>query len=65
MTDPDPSRSSLRRDRLFIDMSGVDWDDDASIESWARGAWQAVNTTWGERHVQAAQEAIDAERHPD
>jgi len=38
---------SPNRTRLFVDVSGIDWDDDSAIDRWAQDAWQQATTTWG------------------
>ena len=42
------SKSSHPPDRrAFISVSGIDWDDDASIERWAYRVWQHITEDWG------------------
>jgi (p)ppGpp synthase/HD superfamily hydrolase len=33
--------------RRSFDVSGIDWDDEASIHQWARNVWTLVTNEWG------------------
>ena len=35
------------RSRQFFDVSGIDWDDETSIDQWARDVWTLVTNEWG------------------
>ena len=41
------TRKSPNRTRLVFDPSGINWDDDASIERWTRQVWQYTTQRWG------------------
>lgn len=37
---------SQPRRRLFFDLQGIDWNDDASIDAWAQKVWEYSTTEW-------------------
>ena len=39
--------------RAFIPVTGIDWDDDASLRRWAYRAWQHITDDWGNDMTEA------------
>jgi (p)ppGpp synthase/HD superfamily hydrolase len=39
--------------RAVVDVSGIDWDDDASIRRWAYRVWQHITDHWGNDMTEA------------
>ncbi|MDQ1245863.1 MAG: hypothetical protein QG597_230 [Actinomycetota bacterium] len=39
--------------RAAVDVSGIDWDDDASIRRWAYQVWQHITDHWGNDMTEA------------
>ena len=39
--------------RVFVDVSGIDWDDDASIRRWAYQVWKHITDEWGNDMIEA------------
>jgi len=47
------------RGRRYIDVSGIDWDDEAAIDRWAHTAWQQAMTDWGNAVTPAPTAVLD------
>jgi (p)ppGpp synthase/HD superfamily hydrolase len=48
--------------RRYFDVSGIDWDDDASIDRWAQKVWTLVTDEWG-NHMTEAPSTILTEKY--
>jgi len=38
------TQNNKKSDKQFFSFAGIDWDDDASIDAWARAVWGVMNT---------------------
>jgi len=38
------TQNNKKSNKQFFSVAGIDWDDDASIDAWARAVWGVMNT---------------------
>ena len=38
------TKNNKKSDKQFFSLAGIDWDDDASIDAWARAVWGVMDT---------------------
>ncbi len=56
------TQNNKKSKKQFFSLAGIDWDDDASIDAWARAVWGVMNTQREEemnnKKIEAAQPTV-------
>ena len=52
------TQNNKKTNKQFFSLAGIDWDDDASIDAWARAVWGVMNTQRKEEMKQEQEPTI-------